>query len=151
MIRLLGLLATVAATITDCGPGRWPIEQLAFYPDPPTAGQDTVETIIYQVPVGESVTGGVASYTYTINGLPFTPSENDLCEDLACPIEGREEAYNQTSVSPWPSVSGKVTVRMEWLDEVGELLLCTNIVTRVAEQKALVRPYNWFKERYGLA
>lgn len=154
MIRwILGalMLVSASASITDCGPGRWPIEMLGFYPDPPTAGEDTAEIVIFHVPEGETVSAGTAVYNYNINGIPFTPTENDLCQDLECPVEGRSDAYNKTSVSPWPQISGKVEVKMEWFDDVGELLLCTNIVTRVAEAKAVWRPLNWFKDNYGSA
>jgi len=128
-ITALSAIVTLGATsIVDCGPGLFPVDIVSFSPDPPTAGDDTTTTILYDVPAGMTLAGGIAEYTYVINGLPFSPSQNDLCQDIVCPIV--EGTYNKTTVTPWPAVSGRVSTTMKWLGLDGELLLCMQITTK---------------------
>jgi len=156
MYRLLAAIlfataSTATASIVDCGPGLFPIDVLAFSPDPPTAGKDSTITILYDVPAGVELAGGIAQYTYVLNGLPFSPSQNDLCDDIACPIVAG--TYNKTTVAPWPSLSGKLVSTMKWLGQDGELLLCMQITTKTME-KMVSRRYmsivrHFFKRHYN--
>ena len=81
----LAALGCASSTITDCGKGatKFAIDGLAYWPDPPIPGQNGTLSFLYTVPDGtEAITDGTAKYTFTLNGIPFTPSTDPLCDDV---------------------------------------------------------------------
>jgi hypothetical protein len=81
-------------------------------PDSPKAGQEV--STIFNYDLSKEVTGGTASYGFSFNGIPFSPTVDDLCADQAggccpdpCPLA--VGAHINESKSNFPSgVSGKI-------------------------------------------
>ena len=85
---------------------------ISIVPDSPKAGQEV--TTIFNYDLSKEVTGGTASYGFSFNGIPFSPTVDDLCADQAggccpdpCPLA--VGAHINESKSNFPSgVSGKI-------------------------------------------
>jgi hypothetical protein len=76
------------------------------------------------------VTDGTAKYSISFNGIPFTPSIEDLCSQVACPLLAGP--YKNSSVSVFPAgLTGKIVSKIEWFDSSPTLLLCTEITSRI--------------------
>ena len=125
-------IALSSATVTDCGAGKsvFQILEQSFSPEPPIAGQLYDYWFTYQVPEGVTVDAGTVKYSLTLNGIPFTPSTDDLCTQTVCPkVAG---FYNESSTDTWPSgFSGKIVTKLEWFDATGAQLLCSQTSERV--------------------
>lgn len=132
--KLLALtfVATVAASVTDCsqGKGLFSINSQGFAPEPPVANQNATLWIDYTIPDGVNIDAGTCKYTVSLNGLPFTPTVDDLCTQVECPLTSG--TYNLSSTSVWPSgISGKVVTKIEWFDSKNTLLLCSQTSEKV--------------------
>jgi len=76
------------------------------------------------------VNAGTAKYSFSFNGIPFAPTTEDLCSDVACPL--LPGPYTNTTTSVFPSgVSGKVTTKIEWFDTANNRLLCADVTARL--------------------
>ncbi len=136
MFKSLALLLAFAgfssATVADCGQGKsvFQIVDQSFSPEPPVANQPYDYWFTYTVPDGVVVDAGTTKYSLSLNGIPFTPSTDDLCTQTSCPkVAG---FYNESSTDTWPSgVSGKIVTKLEWFDAAGTLLLCSQTTERV--------------------
>lgn len=131
-LALLSFVAPSSSTVADCGAGKsvFTIVDQSFSPEPPIAGQQYDYWFYYQVPDGVTVDAGTAKYSVSLNGIPFTPSVDDLCTQTACPKTAG--FHNETSTDVWPSgVSGKIVTKLEWFDAAGTLLLCSQTTERV--------------------
>lgn len=134
---LLALLlqgAAVLASIVDCSKGNalFQINELGFWPDPPTPGENATISFLYTVPDGTpTITDGTATYGVTLNGIPFPATVDPLCDDTHnCPIVPGQ--YNLTSTSLFPTgVSGKIVTTINWYDLAKTLLLCVQTTVRV--------------------
>jgi hypothetical protein len=132
LLFLLGLLSAYAnATITDCGNGAslFQITKLALTPDPPVIGKDIFLTLIFENP-DTVIEDGSATTNIAINGIPYPPSSQDLCEATACSISVGTNDRSTSSV--WPELSGKIDTTIQWKKPSGELLLCIRSVVKVA-------------------
>lgn len=129
----LRALVVFLGTVSNCNTNSlFTINSQAFVPDPPTPGQDATLWVDYTVPSTTNVTGGTAVYTFTFNGIPFSPTVDDLCtqDGLVCPILGG--TYNLSSTNTFPTgLSGKITSKMEWFDDSGNSLLCSLTTVKV--------------------
>ena len=122
----------VTATVTDCGVGKslFTINSQGFAPEPPVANQNVTLWIDYTIPDGVNINAGTCKYTLNLNGLPFSPTIDDLCTQVDCPLV--PGSYNLSSTSTWPSgVSGKVVTKIEWVDSKNTLLLCSQTTEKV--------------------
>ena len=131
-IAFASLIHTTVSTIADCGAGKsvFQIVDQSFSPEPPVANEKYDYWFYYQVPDGVSIDAGTAKYSLSLNGIPFTPSTEDLCTQTTCPKT--PGFYNESSTDTWPSgVSGKVVTKLEWYDASGNLLLCSQTTERV--------------------
>lgn len=131
MIRGLILAAAAAsasASIAACSTvGRFTINSLSMFPDPPVTGQNVTMTFDYTNP-GAVVAAGTAKYAISYNGIPYSSTE-DLCTQVPCPIETGEHVLTTSSL--WDgSLSGKIATTITWADETGTQLLCVQVVTR---------------------
>ncbi len=129
---LAALLTPTSSTVADCGAGKslFQIVDQSFSPEPPVADQPYDYWFYYQVPEGVTVDAGTAKYSLSLNGIPFTPSTEDLCSQTTCPKTAGY--HNESSTDTWPSgVSGKVVTKLEWFDANGNLLLCSQTTERV--------------------
>ncbi len=138
MIRLalLAMCLTVGthASISDCG-SAFQITQLALSPDPPVQSQPVFLNLVFNNNEAAAVSGGTATTSITLNGLPISPSTQPLCEATACPIP--QGANNRSTNTTWPAVSGKIISRLTWEDSAGKTLLC--LLTQVKVASALRR------------
>jgi hypothetical protein len=126
------VIASASASVTDCsqGKGLFSINAQGFAPEPPVANEDATLWIDYTIPDGVNIDAGTCKYSLTLNGLPFTPTVDDLCSQVSCPLSAG--TYNLTSTSVWPSgVSGKVVTKIEWFDDKNTLLLCSQTTEKV--------------------
>lgn len=122
----------VTSTVTDCGVGKslFTINSQGFAPEPPVANQNVTLWIDYTIPNGVNIDAGTCKYTLNLNGLPFSPTIDDLCTQVDCPLV--PGSYNLSSTSTWPSgISGKVVTKIEWFDSKNTLLLCSQTTEKV--------------------
>jgi len=127
---LLAFVATVSAQISDCSNGKsvFSILGLGVWPEPAVPNENYTVSFAYSVPE-PGFTGGTATYAATYNFLPITPTVEDLCLSVACPI--LPGLYNTSSSSNFPDVSGSFAFKITWKDTAGAQLLCANIKTKV--------------------
>jgi hypothetical protein len=138
MLRLLALLAVpVFATVTDCNTSSlFRPTVLGLNPDPPISGQPVRLTVQFENP-GPEITSGLATTSITLNGLPFSPSSEPLCQNTACPIV--IGANDRSTSSTWPTnVKGRVVTKSVWTNDDGDELLC--VQTSVKVGSSLLRP-----------
>jgi hypothetical protein len=122
--------ATASNSVKDCSAGTsvFKFTGGSLLPDPVKPGQDSSITINAEIPAGTSVDAGTAKYSFSFNGIPFSPTTEDLCSDVACPL--LPGPYTNTTTSEFPSVSGKVVTKIEWFDTAGIRLLCAEVTAK---------------------
>ncbi len=136
---LLSLFAGVAQSqVTDCAAGKsvFQINSQGFGPTPPVVGENATLWIDYTVPEGINVDSGTAKYSFSLNGIPFSPTVDDLCTQIACPqVPG---TYNISSARVWQGgVSGKIVSKIQWYDAKGAELLCSQTTFRTQALRGL--------------
>ena len=134
LLTFVSFVATVLAanTVKDCSSGTslFKFTSGSLLPDPTVPGQDSSLTINAELPDGTNVADGTAKYTYSLNGIPFSPETDPLCGQVTCPL--LPGPYTNTTTSVFPTgVSGKIVTKIQWYDTSNTLLLCTEITTRV--------------------
>ena len=139
----MGLFTTLAAafaminasatnSVTDCSKGTsvFKFTSGSLLPDPVVPGKDSSITLNLEIPPGTNIDAGTAKYSFSFNGIPFAPTTEDLCSDVACPL--LPGPYTNTTTSVFPSgVSGKVSTKIEWFDINGNRLLCADVTARL--------------------
>lgn len=126
MVFLRGLLMLLAATVSlrDCGnpsTDQAVITGMGFSPSNPVAGDNTTLWVAYDLKT--PITGGTATYSVTLNGIPITPTVDDLCTQTLCPKS--VGSYNETSNSIFPSgISGKIVSKIQWKNQNSEPVWC---------------------------
>jgi hypothetical protein len=126
MLKLL-LASTVA--LRNCGSqtDQATITGLGFAPQSPKSGDLTELWVAYDLKT--PITGGTATYSYSFNGIPFSPTVEDLCTQTSCPKE--VGVYNETSTSEFPSVSGKIVTTIKWANQDNLPVWCTELTFKV--------------------
>jgi hypothetical protein len=122
---------TASNSVKDCSAGKSLIKFVSgsLLPDPVVPGQDSSITLNLEVPAGCYVDAGTAKYSFSFNGIPFSPTTEDLCSDIACPLG--PGPYTNTTISTFPTgVSGKIVTRIEWLTPANEQLLCVDVTAK---------------------
>ena len=131
MIRALISLMAMLTSIRDCGNGRGRAALLGFDSQPasPNPGDNVTLWVAYDLPAPE-ITGGLATYSFTYNGIPFPKTVNPLCDETACPkLIGFN---NETSWSEFPSgINGKITSSIQWNDQNNDLVWCVETTWKV--------------------
>ena len=123
---LRGFLILLAATVTlkDCGnptTDQAKITGYGFTPSNPVGGEPTELWVAYDLKT--PITGGTATYSFSLNGIPFTPEVDDLCTQTSCPKE--IGTYNETSKSTFPSgVTGKIVSKIQWKNQDKQPVWC---------------------------
>jgi hypothetical protein len=132
LTSLLGVLAftSINASVTDCSKGAslFKIDSMSFSPDPAIKGQNS--TLLMSSTVPEQITGGTAKYSIKYSFIPLTPTIEDLCKAVSCPIM----VGKLDTVSSYPidkSLSGSITIQIDWADQTGRQLLCVLIQTKI--------------------
>lgn len=130
LLKLLGFFLGVS-TIRDCGNGKGRASLLGFDSEPanPVAGDNVSLWVAYDLPA-PAITGGTATYTFTLNGIPFPSTVDDLCTQTSCP---KDTGFNnESSWSVFPSgVSGKIVSSISWKDQDDALVWCVETTWRV--------------------
>jgi hypothetical protein len=133
----LAFLATpTTQTVTDCGAARgaaFSITKLSL--DPPQAvavDQNVSLTLFYDSP--QEITGGTAVKSATLNYIPFTPSTEDLCLSIPCPLTPGSHDGSSWFLFP-AGVTGRLVTKVEWKDLAGALLLCIQMTLDASGQE----------------
>ena len=131
MLKLLLGAASVANTVRDCSSGTSVFKFLtaSLSPDPVVRGQNSTLSLSCQIPDGVTVTAGTAVYGFTFNGIPFTPTTEDLCSQVECPLTAG--LYSNSSTTLFPDVSGKIVSTIKWFDTNDSLLYCLETTVKV--------------------
>jgi hypothetical protein len=130
---LRGLIALLSATVTlkNCGNSATDQAVLTGYgfsPLNPVAGDPTELWIAYDLK--SQITAGTATYSFTVNGIPFPATNDDLCTQTACPKD--IGSYNETSKSTFPSgVSGKLVSKIQWVTQDKQPIWCLESTFRM--------------------
>ena len=118
-------------SMRDCsnGIGRAALLGFGSSPETPKAGDNVTLWVAYDLPQ-PPITGGIATYKFSLNGIPFTPTIDDLCTQTACP---KEVGFNnESSSSIFPSgISGKIVSSITWKDQNDDLVWCVETTWRV--------------------
>jgi hypothetical protein len=125
------LLLSMWMVMKDCGNGlgRAPLVGFGSLPESPVAGDNVTTWVAYDLP-SPGITSGTATYSFSLNGLPFPPTVEDLCTQTACPKE--PGLYNESSSSIFPSgISGKIVSQIAWRDPDDTLIWCVENTWRV--------------------
>lgn len=133
MFLLTSLLALTAvySSVTDCNTSSiFRPTMLSLTPDPPVIGEPIHMTVQFENP-GPAVTEGIATTTVTVNGFPFNPKVEDLCQNTACPL--LQGADDRSTDSTWPNVAGKIVSRSVWKTAEGDELLCVQASVKIGE------------------
>jgi hypothetical protein len=76
------------------------------------------------------VTGGKATYGFSFNGIPFAPTEEDLCSQVECPLVSGP--YTNTTITQFPAgVKGKIVSTIKWFDLSSVLLYCLELTVKI--------------------
>ena len=93
MLKLIALAASThfvnaANTVRDCSSGKSVFKWVSasVTPDPIIPGKDSTISLACEIPAGVTVTGGTAEYGFTFNGIPFSPTFDDIVSDVGCPL-----------------------------------------------------------------
>jgi hypothetical protein len=92
-------------------------------------------TLFLNTDLSKEVTGGTSKYSISFNGIPFSPTTNDLCEEIAnsnttCPLYVGNYASQSKGTIP-SGVSGKVIIKNEWFNTKSERILCMEYTIKV--------------------
>ena len=131
MLKALVVVAMAANTLRDCSSGTSVFKYLtaSLTPDPVVRGKDSTLSLSCQIPDGVVVSGGTAQYSFSFNGIPFSPTTEDLCSQVQCPLVSG--LYSNSTTSPFPDVSGKVVSTIKWFDNAKTLLYCLEMTVKV--------------------
>jgi len=130
MLRALVLLAATVS-LRDCGnpsTDQAAITGFGFSPSNPNPGDPTELWVAYDLKT--PITGGTATYSFSLNGIPFSPTVDDLCTQTSCPKDAG--IYNETSKSDFPSgVSGKIVSKIQWKNQDSQPVWCLESTFRI--------------------
>lgn len=131
VLLVSALLSASSASISDCSKGLslFSIQNLEFYPDPAIKNENSTIAFAYTVPQ-PGVTGGTATFSATYNFLPLSPTVEDLCSSVTCPIV--PGPYYTSTTTVFPDITGSLVAKIEWKDTNGVQLLCAEIKTKTA-------------------
>ena len=133
-MEMLGLALRLlfgVGSMRDCGNGlgRAPLLGFDSVPASPAPGDNVSTWIAYDLPA-PAITGGTATYSISLNGIPLPPTVNDLCTQTLCPKE--IGINNESSSALFPSgVSGKLVSQIVWRDPDDTLIWCVENTWRV--------------------
>ena len=122
----------VAASVADCSAGKslFHLTSMSFSPDPTVPGQNS--TLLLSMKIPEEIYNGTATYMTAYNSFPLKPTTDDLCTTVQCPIA---DGYLDTR-SSFPidkSLSGIMTLKIQWADLTGRQLLCVLVKTTLGD------------------
>ena len=140
LAALAAIVYTTSGSVVDCSRGKslFSITSLSFQPDPVVRGQNS--TLMVSMKVPEEINGGTATYSTSYNYIPFSPTVDPLCgTTVACPIAvGTFDVRSSYPVDS--SLSGSLTVKIEWKDMNGRQLLCVSLSLKVGDAAKQLAP-----------
>jgi hypothetical protein len=124
-------LSSATVTLRDCGnpnTDQAKILSMGFNPTNPLPNENTTLWIDYQLRT--PITSGTATYSLSLNGIPFSPTIQDLCTQTACPkLIG---IYNETSSSLFPEgITGKIVSKIQWKNQDNLPVLCQETTFKI--------------------
>lgn len=123
------LLASAAATLKDCSSSSLGhITNLQMDPSAPASGQYAIVTMDYTLYA--PVTGGTAKYEASFNGFPLTPTVNDLCTDVDCPLVSGPNHYQTAFQMGDGAIHGTLSATVTWNSPEAEIL-CWGFTVRI--------------------
>ena len=127
----LVLLMGASVSLRDCGnpaTDQAQIMSMGFSPSSPVAGDNTTLWVSYDLK--SALTSGTATYSVSLNGIPFTPTVDDLCTQTSCPKD--IGFYNETSSSDFPSgITGKIVSKIQWKNQDNLPVWCVETTFRI--------------------
>ena len=131
-MSLLAALASIYAvgSVSDCSKGTalFTITSMSLRPDPPVIGQNSTLSLSMLVP--KDVVSGTATYSVTYNFITLAPTVEDLCANVACPIQtGTLKAVSSIPIDN--SLKGSITFKIEWKDTSNNELMCVSVNVKV--------------------
>lgn len=124
MLKALMLATFGLRGMRDCGNGQGRAALIGYdsVPANPVPGDNVSLWVAYDLPA-PPITGGTSTYAFSLNGIPFSPTTDDLCTQTACP---KETGFNnETSSSLFPSgISGKIKSSITRKDQNDDLVWC---------------------------
>jgi hypothetical protein len=118
---LIGL-SVLSGSIQDCSRPNsiGEIVDMGISPLNPVAGDNSTLWVTFDS--SQAITGGTATYSYTLNYIPFPKDIIPLCDQTDCPVP--IGISNATGYTIFPDVSGRIEIRIEWETEVGTPIWC---------------------------
>lgn len=131
MLRAALLLLAASVSLRDCGnpsTDQAAITGFGFSPSTPNPGDPTELWVAYDLKT--PLTSGTATYSFSLNGIPFSPTVDDLCTQTVCP---KEVGFNnETSKSTFPTgVSGKIVSKIQWTNQDSQPVWCLESTFRI--------------------
>ena len=133
LLASLALLTVANADVKDCGAGvsKFSVTKLSLDPPNTVVGGQNVSLVLLYDNNYEVVSGGTATTTLSLNGIPFSPSSEDLCTKIPCPLD--MGSHDGSTWYDFPSgVSGKIVSTVRWKDPSGTELLCLETTLRAS-------------------
>lgn len=128
---MLGIYLATTVSLRDCGNpniDQAKILSMGFNPSYPLPNENTTLWIDYQLRT--PIMGGTATYSLSLNGIPFSPTIEDLCTQTACPKP--IGIYNETSSSLFPEgISGKIVSKIQWTNQDNLPVLCQETTFKI--------------------
>lgn len=119
-------------TLRDCGNAnvdQAKILSMGFNPSNPQPNENTTLWIDYELRT--PIMGGTATYSLSLNGIPFSPTIQDLCTQTACPKD--IGFYNETSSSLFPEgINGKIVSKIQWTNQDNLPIWCQETTFKIA-------------------
>lgn len=123
---LRGFIALFATSVTlkDCGhpyTDTAVITGFGFSPLNLAPGDDFQLWVGYDLKA--PITGGTATYSVTLNGIPFPSTIDALCTQTECPKA--IATYNETTKATFPTgISGVIVTKIQWADQNKQPVWC---------------------------
>ena len=140
LVATVAILNATANSVTDCSKGTsvFKFTGGSLLPDPVIPGQDSSITLNAIFPDGTNIDAGTAKYSFSFNGIPFSPTVTDLCDSIVCPLAAG--AHDGTSWFLFPTgVTGKIITKVTWQDSDGNQLLCISYSVKATGELILRR------------
>jgi hypothetical protein len=128
------LAAVSQFTYKSCGDSTDIAQNVVMNVDPVLPQSDY--TLFLDADMSKEVTLGTSTYKITLNGLPFTPTTNDLCTEIqnsniTCPLNQGHLAMQSKGTIP-NGVSGKIIITNEWMDTINnQRILCMQFTIKI--------------------
>ena len=120
-------------TLKSCGDSTDIAQNIQLDIDPKLPQTDY--TLYLDADLSKEVTKGTSTYDITLNYIPFQPTVNDLCTEVAnsnitCPLLQGPLAMQSKGSIP-TGVSGIIVIKNEWKNDVDERILCMQFTIKI--------------------